>query len=661
MPAGGTPANASAVITDSESITGTGLSFSVAAPSSGTFTNYTAGESVTPGSTVEWSSGTVSGSGSITFAKTVSVDQARITSGTLTDTATVTSTDGQTPLATSDPLNIGITTDAQVALTINKTIPEGSLRSGESATFNFDVTGPDSFADTSSITINFGDLSGSTELTGLAPGEYTVSEQAQAGWADHAPQSDTITLPDCAGEVTFSNTELPPALTPLKTADDEVVSAGQEIGFVVSVSNSAAAGTGLAKDVEIDDNLPGGAGIDWEIADDSLDGGACAITGELGSEVLECAFGDLAPGASASVHVVSDTTAASCAIYENTATISASNVDPDLTASADTTVECPGLNLIKTADEDPIVAGDEASFTITFWNAGPGDALDATLHEDLPAGLTWDFEVVSGDATKADCMVASSLVLGGEESMTVDCKFGTLGVTSMADGIVLRFFATTDRTDCGLLENIRDCGCQQPGRAAHRERLDSGAVPDPRDRQGGQRRADHDHRPEQRPGGDPLGGHLDADLHADRWPGHQRGDPRRDPGGLRVPRCLRWWNPSRTAWSSGPSPSSTTSGCVTFRTTVDPETISLTAPTVNTAIIDSDQTPEDEGQDSVTVTREEELGGNPTPQPPLPNTALGTGLNGEPITVPIELLVAFFIGSLGALALANVKARNNRR
>ena len=99
VPAGGTPANASAVVTDSESITGTGLSFSVAAPRVGAFTDYTAGDSVTPGSTVEWSSGTVSGSGSITFAKTVSVDQARITSGTLTDTATVTSADGQTTLA----------------------------------------------------------------------------------------------------------------------------------------------------------------------------------------------------------------------------------------------------------------------------------------------------------------------------------------------------------------------------------------------------------------------------------------------------------------------------------------------------------------------------------------------------------------------------------
>ena len=656
MPAGGTPANASAVITDSESITGTGLSFSVAAPSSGAFTNYTAGDSVTPGSTVEWSSGTVSGSGSITFAKTVSVDQARITSGTLTDTATVTSTDGQTTLATSDPLNIGITTDAQVALTINKTIPEGSLRSGESATFNFDVTGPDSFEDTASITINFGDLSGSTELTGLAPGEYTVSEQTQAGWADHSPQSDTITLPDCAGEVTFNNTELPPALTPLKTADDEVVSAGQEIGFVVSVSNSDAEGTGLAKDVEIDDNLPGGAGIDWEIADDSLDGGACAITGELGSEVLECAFGDLAPGESASVHVVSDTTAASCALYENTATISASNVDPDVTASADTTVECPGLNLIKTADEDPIVAGDEASFTITFWNAGPGDAFDATLHEDLPAGLTWDFEVVSGDATKADCMVASSLVLGGEESMTVDCNFGTVGVTSMADGIVLRFFATTDRTDCGLLENTATadasnldepltasasilvrCPTLVIDKVANAELItitgpNNALVATPSVVTWTLTYTLTD-------------GPVTNAVIRDEIPvGFEFLDA--SDGGTLVDGEVIWTFAELNE-----------SGFVTFRTTVDPETISRTAPTVNTAIISSDQTPEDEGQDSVTVTREEELGGNP----PLPNTAIGTGLNGEPITVPIELLVAFFIGSLGALALANVKARNNRR
>ena len=103
------------------------------------------------------------------------------------------------------------------------------------------------------------------------------------------------------------------------------------------------------------------------------------------------------------------------------------------------------------------------------------------------------------------------------------------------------------------------------------------------------------------------------------------------------------------------------SGSVSFRTTVNPATISRTGPTVNTAVIDSNETAPDNGQDSVTVVVEAPpLAGNPTPKPVLPNTAAGFGANGEPITVPVELLVAFFIGSLGAMALANVKARSRR-
>jgi hypothetical protein len=76
-------------------------------------------------------------------------------------------------------------------------------------------------------------------------------------------------------------------------------------------------------------------------------------------------------------------------------------------------------------------------------------------------------------------------------------------------------------------------------------------------------------------------------------------------------------------------------------------------------VIDSDQTPEDEGQDQVTVTVEQELGGNPTPTPELPDTALSIG---DPqVIVPVELLVALLVGSLGAVAAANVKAARGRR
>ena len=95
--ADGPAANSSVVITDSESISGDHLSFSVAAPSIGSFSGYTAGtETVGP---VDWSSGPVTTSGSVTFTKTVYLDEPAITSGSLSDTATLTG-DGAAVLGT---------------------------------------------------------------------------------------------------------------------------------------------------------------------------------------------------------------------------------------------------------------------------------------------------------------------------------------------------------------------------------------------------------------------------------------------------------------------------------------------------------------------------------------------------------------------------------
>jgi large repetitive protein len=109
-------------------------------------------------------------------------------------------------------------------------------------------------------------------------------------------------------------------------------------------------------------------------------------------------------------------------------------------------------------------------------------------------------------------------------------------------------------------------------------------------------------------------------------------------------------------------PTLTESGSVSFRTTVDPETISRTGPTENVAVIDSDDTDPDEGEDSVTVSVEPPpLGGNPTPTPSLPDTAIGIGIDGQTVSVPLELLVIALIGSLGALTIANVRSWSRRR
>ncbi|MBA4170358.1 MAG: DUF11 domain-containing protein [Chloroflexi bacterium] len=919
---GGGIANASVLVTDTESITGTGLSFSVAQPSLGAFTNYTADASTT--GPVDWEH-TATASGSVTFVKTVTVDEPRITSGSLSDTATIVG-DGQTTLD-SDSESVAITADAEVSLTINKTIPAGALRSGESVTFDFNISGPNDFEETAQITFTFGGLTtGSATLTGLAPGEYTVSEQPKAGWATQEDQSTSIDLPDCAGSVSFENTELAPDLSLTKEADTASVSAGDPIGFEIVVSND---GEGTAKDVILSDPLPFGAGIDWQL--DSVTGtggyvaavGTCEITGdatdeEIGQD-LDCDFGDLAPGQGVEIAISSETNASSCAEYANEAAVNASNhaeltasdttevlcgdidvdkepvetpisageqgqftllvsnhgpgvaydvevVDtaPDGTVwtvlddggfdcsdevvgdqqtltctldeldaeasatiligyttsqddcgvldndvavaagnepdentennsdSASIVVQCPGLNLVKTADADPIDAGEEASFTITLWNAGPGDAFDVTLHDELPAGLAWDFEVVSGDATDEDCGLASSLSEGGVQQTSMDCAFETVGVTDMAGGIVIRVFADTDRADCGTLTNSAGAdgsnldepltagdsievrcpeitldkendavGSVLPGTtvtytltltvddgpaddvmladslpvglenptnisnggvfddATNMITWDLGELADGEytvtyqatvadDVENGEElvnAAAATSTNSQCPDLETLGPECEDDstvtvrtptLTIDKEADAELITITGEAGDLEASPSIVTWTLTYTL-TNGPVTNAvitdeipagfvfldasdggllvdgtvtwtfatlSESGSVTFRTTVDPETISRVAPTVNVAVIDSDETEPDEGQDSVTVVVEPPvLGGNPTPtpKPNLPDTASGIGLNGEPVTVPLELLVALFGASLSAMTLANVKARSRRR
>jgi hypothetical protein len=231
----GPEANASATITDTESITGTGLTFSVATPSVGSFTGgYVAGTPTT--GPVGWTSGSQSGSGSVDFVKRVYLDQPRITSGTLSDTATLTGSGGggAPPASASASASVSISSTATVSLTINKTIPVVLGAGDASETFTFPVTGPSS----ASPTITFGTGDGgalhpkSVTLTGLAPGTYTVNETTLAPYAPQSPQTVTITLPTCSGAATFTNNFGPASAQARKVT----VPAGSEAGWVLTLT-----------------------------------------------------------------------------------------------------------------------------------------------------------------------------------------------------------------------------------------------------------------------------------------------------------------------------------------------------------------------------------------------------------------------------------------
>jgi uncharacterized repeat protein (TIGR01451 family)/fimbrial isopeptide formation D2 family protein len=560
-----------------------------------------------------------------------------------------------------------------------------------------------------------------------------------------------------------------PNLSASKTHDHDPVNAGAQIGFTLTISNSDDEGTGTAHDVALNDPLPAGADLNWSIASQPA-GNPCTITGNPGAQTLECSFGDLNPGDSVSVHIVSDTAKADCATYQNVASVTASNHD-ELNPQASVTVQCPGLNIAKTAADTSVNGGDSVSFTIVVWNTGPGDALNVTLDDPLPGGLNWTDD-------SADCSITSG---------NLHCQFGDLGVTTKENSPArVTVSADTTREDCGTLNNTAvahadnnddvqasasiDVTC--PVISISKDNDTDGPVlpgtlvtytltvtvsdgpandvtvvdtlPDGLDdptniSDGGTwssadrtitwqfaSLADGDKVLTYKAAvsltdenGDELTNVAIVTSPNTQCPNaEQLGDECKDTSTVpvRVPTLVIekaadrhvidvsagkdttvTWTLTHTL-TNGPvtnavitdpipgglsyvagsasnggvyDPNSRTltwtfatlsaSGTVSFKTTVD-SNIGGGVSFTNVATIKSNETPADTGQDTIRTTEAPPpQAATPTPRPSVPNTAMVPGQNGQPIQIPIEFLVIFFIGSLGALTLANVKAVRRRR
>lgn len=226
----GSADNETATITDVESITGTGLSFSVDSftPDVG---SYDGGyvEGTETANNVSWTSDVQSGDGSVTFQKTVYVDEPRQTSGTLSDTATLTGSEGFTTDASAE---VAITTDATVTLTISKTIPN-ILQGAETVSFTFNVytdkTDPTTQVASEVLTFTAGQTSKSVDIS-LDPGVYDIVEVVPAGWGQPPDKNDVdLQLPSCDSTVSFANFFGPATARALKITDP----AGSENGWVM--------------------------------------------------------------------------------------------------------------------------------------------------------------------------------------------------------------------------------------------------------------------------------------------------------------------------------------------------------------------------------------------------------------------------------------------
>jgi len=230
-----------------------------------------------------------------------------------------------------------------------------------------------------------------------------------------------------------------PNLEIVKTAENESINAGETARFTITLTNN---GPGTAVNATINDPLP--AGLDWSLDSYSPDpAAACAITGAVGSEELDCGPLTLASGASITATVSATTSLVACSTYPNTAAGDADNHD-EVTDDATITCQIPVLSIVKTAENEFINAGDVARFTVTLTNNGPGTAVNATINDPLPAGLDWSLD--SSSPAGANCAIS-----GAVGSEVLSCP-GPLDL-AVGETIMATVSATTSTEACTTYPN----------------------------------------------------------------------------------------------------------------------------------------------------------------------------------------------------------------
>lgn len=529
--------------------------------------------------------------------------------------------------------------------------------------------------DAEGFTLTKGGSASSGQLA--AEADYTVTEtltaeQLAMGWslddidcgeADVEIEGATVTITlhrDDEVICTFTNELAPPDLELVKTGSEPVTAGdGSTVSYTLTVTNE---GLGVANDVVLTDDLSATGLSNWEItgvADISAE--ACEISAE---ELLTCTVATLLGEQSFSVAVQAETDTGACPSIENDALVVASN-EPENdqfpnSASAEIMVSCPQIALEKTNDAvGSVLPGTTVNYTLDLTVSGEdidgGGAADVEVVDTLPVGLENPTNISDGgtfDATNRTI----TWDLGDLGAGSYELTYQAVVAAGVANGATLvnAAEATSTNSQCPNAEMLGP-ECEDTSTVTVRVPtlvIDKVASADVITISG----------PESAPVASPsiVTWTLSYTLANGPVTGAVITDP--IPAGFTFLDAADGgtFAAGSVTWNLG---TLSASGSVSFRTTVDAATIDRTDPTVNTATIVSNETAADTGQDSVTVTAEGELGGSPTPTPSgdLPDTAVVNGSGGEPTSLPVLLLVALLMASIGALTMPPVKNRIRHR
>jgi len=252
-----------------------------------------------------------------------------------------------------------------------------------------------------------------TRVSDAIAADVTLRNRASVG--SSTPDLDLLNNEDEEDTLAKPGSIQPTDLAISKIDLVDPVTAGMPLTYTLVVTNS---GPAVAYNVQVEDAISNG--MTYQYAGSSQ--GTC-------NDSVICSIGTLDVGATATITLVVQVDSSRTTDLFNQATVSASSADINQTNNLDTEITSvkteASLSISKSARPMPAFAGSMMGYKIVVRNAGPSDARDVVMTENLPDAL---LDVLLS-SSQGDCTLSGVCLLGAIPAG----KSATINVNGLID------------------------------------------------------------------------------------------------------------------------------------------------------------------------------------------------------------------------------------